>query len=193
MNTAQPIRDKAQLERFKDYYRLEEPNSRNYLFIITSLNTALHVSDVLKLQWRDVYDFNKKAIRAHLSLREEKTEKNTVIFINGNIREALQLHIEAMAKIKPEEYLFAPAYRPDKPISRVQAYRIIQRVKDACGMEGVVSSHSLRKTFGYQACRQGVNPSMLMDIFNHSSYSITKRYLGIEQDERDEVFRDISV
>ncbi len=27
-----------------------------------------------------------------------------------------------------------------------------------------------------------------MNIYNHSSYEITKRYLGIEQTEKDEVF-----
>ncbi len=30
-----------------------------------------------------------------------------------------------------------------------------------------------------------------MDIYNHSSYRVTKHYLGIEQDERDSVFCEI--
>ena len=32
---------------------------------------------------------------------------------------------------------------------------------------------------------------MLMDIYNHSSYQITKRYLGIDQDDKDQVFEKI--
>jgi hypothetical protein len=34
---------------------------------------------------------------------------------------------------------------------------------------------------------------MLMDIFNHSSFEITKRYLGITQDERDSVYLGLAI
>ena len=54
-----------------------------------------------------------------------------------------------------------------------------------------IDYHTLRKTFGYQAWKQGVQPALLMSIYNHSSYEITKRYLGISQDERDQVFMSV--
>ena len=60
-------------------------------------------------------------------------------------------------------------------------------------MMGVVSCHSLRKTFGYHAWRQGVPPVLLMNIYNHSSFQVTKRYLGIEQDDRDRIFKNIEL
>ncbi|WP_270311118.1 tyrosine-type recombinase/integrase, partial [Bacteroides xylanisolvens] len=44
---------------------------------------------------------------------------------------------------------------------------------------GNFSCHSLRKTFG----RQVYNIVKLMELFNHSSVSITKRYLGLRQEE----------
>lgn len=36
----------------------------------------------------------------------------------------------------------------------------------------------------------GLNSALLMSIYNHSSYEITKRYLGIEQLDKDEVYEN---
>ena len=73
----------------------------------------------------------------------------------------------------------------------VQAFRIIKKVAAYYNIPGVICCHSLRKTFGYHAWQQGVQPAMLVSIYNHSSYEVTKRYLGIEQDDRDKIFQEI--
>ena len=92
-------------------------------------------------------------------------------------------------KLSGSDYLFKG--NKNTPISRVQAYRIIRKAADGCELSGVISPHSLRKTFGYHAWKQGTPPVLLMEIYHHSSFSITQRYLGIEQDDRDEVFKNI--
>ena len=46
-----------------------------------------------------------------------------------------------------------------------------------------VGTHTLRKTFGYHARKKGVDISILMEKFNHQSPSMTKRYIGITDDE----------
>ena len=78
-------------------------------------------------------------------------------------------------------------------MSRYQAYRIIRKAAESVGLPEHVSCHSLRKTFGYHAWKQGTPPALLMSIYNHSSYRITKRYLCIEQDDKDKVFCNINL
>lgn len=193
MNTAQPIRNKLELEKLKNYYVTASPNSRNYLLITIGLNTALRISDILSLRWRDVYDDSKKKFRSHIYLTEQKTDKPSKIFINKPLLQALVSYRRSLPvpRRSASEFLFYS--NGTQPLSRVQAYRIIRDAAAACGISGTVSPHSLRKTFGYFAWKSGVAPVLLMNIYNHSSFSVTKRYLGIEQDDRDNVFRKIQL
>ena len=93
----------------------------------------------------------------------------------------------------PEDYLFTKTTNYGRPLSRSQAFRIMKKAAEETLHTSHVSCHSLRKTFGYHAWKQGVPPALLMDIFNHSSYGVTKKYLGIEQDERDSIFMKIDL
>ena len=53
MKLTQPIRDIVELDKIKKYYCDVKPNKRNYLLIVCGLNTALRISDILKLRWKD--------------------------------------------------------------------------------------------------------------------------------------------
>ena len=79
-------------------------------------------------------------------------------------------------------------YESGGAISRIQAYRIIRSDAEALDFRSKVSCHSLRKTFGYHAWKNGVSPAVLMEIFNHSIFAVTRRYLGVTQDDKDEVY-----
>lgn len=194
MSTTQPIRNQEDLQGFKEYYLKEKPCIRNYVLCIMGLNTALRISDILQLKWKDVYDFSRNALLSHITVTEQKTGKINRIAVNNTLTEALmQLSVSHRNPPKSQDYLFQSRKGKNCPLSRSQAFRIIREAACRTGMEQSVSCHSLRKTFGYHAWRQGVPPALLMDIYNHSSYQITKRYLGIEQDDKDKVFLNISL
>lgn len=189
MGTTYPIKTREELDAFKHYYLYRE-KWRNYLLIIMGLNTALRISDMLALQWLHVYDEKNHCYRNHICLIEQKTGKRNQIAINKSLKEALEY---CRNDQKPESYLFCISNDENHPISRCQAWRIVKKAAGETGLDEHISCHSLRKTFGYHAWKQGVPPAMLMNIYNHSSYQITKRYLGIEQDDKDDVFQKIII
>ncbi len=193
MSRTQPIRHTDELIRFKDYYRKEHPNPRNYALIVLGLNTALRISDILKITWGMVYDFENRHYHAHLHLTEQKTGKETMIALNHAVIAALGDLRQSTPLCHRDDYLFNSQKTHNMPISRSQAFRIIKKAAVDTHMPEHISCHSLRKTFGYHAWKNGTPPALLMDIFNHSSYQITRRYLCIEQDDKDEVFFQIDL
>ena len=199
MKITQPIRDIAELKKIKRYYREVKPNKRNSLLVVCGLNTALRISDILKLRWKDVYNENLLSFKSHIDVKEQKTGKKTTVFINNNLKEALASFLKDIIAKKGklcdvmEQFIFLGQKSTDKPISRIQAFRIISEAAKKCLLSHKVSCHSLRKTFGYHAWKKGVSPALLTSIYNHSSYKITTRYLGIDQDDRDEVFELVNL
>lgn len=193
MSTTQPIRDREALQKFKNYYLLNEVNYRNYTLIVTGLNTALRIGDILHLTWNVVFDGERA--REHIELKEQKTGKTNRILLNMELRTVLTT-FRAQAQARHPEgnsYLFVGHRKTDAPLSRYQAYRIIRHAAEMVGLGSNISCHSLRKTFGYYAWKQGIPPAMLMCIFNHSSFQITRRYLCIDQDDKDAVFSSIQL
>ena len=193
MSTTQPIRSKQLLHDFKEYYLTKQPNFRNYTLILIGLNTALRINDILHLSWVNVYCSECSSFYTHLLITEKKKGKETRIMLNRELQKTLQSYRTTQSFVTDTDYLFPSPRKADSPLSRYQAYRIVRKAAEAVGIEDVIRCHSLRKTFGYHAWKMGTPPALLMEIYNLSSFQITKHYLGIEQDDKDAVFRDIQL
>ena len=169
MNTVQPIRDKSIIEKFKN--ELLKKGSRDYMMFVIGINAGLRISDILPLKMKDVKNVT------HIKIIEKKTGKAKRFKINPYLRKEIDKYIDGM---NDDDYLF-PSRKGDKPITRVQAYRILNDVAKKLGIEEV-GTHTLRKTFGYWHYQQYKDVAILQEIFNHSVPSITLRYIGINAD-----------
>lgn len=184
MAATEPIRDKKQLKELAEYY-LKKGQLRNYTLIVMGVCTVLRISDLLSLKWSDVYDEEKQDFRPHITVIEKKTGKVKTIALNRQALAALKLCFPH----KKGDFIFASNRKEERAISRVQAWRIIHAAVVAVGIMGKISCHSLRKTWGYHACiEKQVSPAVIMDIYNHSDYNTTRRYLGITQDDLDKAY-----
>lgn len=180
MNTVQPIRNKREIDRMKRAIG----NPRNKLLFIFGINSSLRISDILRLKVGDVR--NKTAI----TLREKKTGKTKVFRLNQSIIRAVKQYVPADAQ--NSDWLF-PSRTGSKAITRVQAYRILNDAAKRAGLDYEIGTHTLRKTFAYHAYKSGVDLSLLMSVLNHSSQRETLRYIGITQDQVDNVFISVNL
>lgn len=187
------IKDLKKIDKIKKL--LEQDNKIKELVLFTlGLNTALRISDILKLKWCDVIEDDKKTFKKSVHLQELKTDKYKQFAINDNLKDVLKKLIKAI-EINSEDYIFKSngnnAKNKNKAWSRQYAHDFINRYCSRAGIEGNVGTHTLRKTFGYFAYKNGVDIALLMRIFNHSSQSTTLRYIGIEQDNIDDVYLNL--
>ena len=175
MNLVQPIRDKEMLEKMKD--ELRKNGTRDYLFFYTGINTGLRISDIIQLKYNDIRN-NDGSMKTHISIIEKKTKKPKKFpIVNG-----LYIELEKYTRdMQLGDYLFKSQKGTNKPISTTQAYRILTEAANNIGLTEI-GTHSMRKTFGFHHYQQYHDVALLQQIFNHSSPSITLKYIGINQD-----------
>lgn len=190
MQTVQPIKDRDKIEAMKKILRAS--TLRNELLFVLGINTGLRISDLLLLEVSDV--LTKKGIVDRLDLCEKKTKKKRTIALNKKTCRLLERYIE---KERPDtrfdEPLFLSQKGKGRPISRQHAYDILNNAARAVGITERIGTHSLRKTFGYFAYKQGVDLSMIQKLLNHSSQAETLRYIGITQEQMDEVVLNLNL
>jgi len=185
MEYVEPIREKKQIEAFKKI--LKSGNIRDYVFFTIGVNSGLRISDLLTLKVGDVYDGKK--IKDRITVREQKTGKIKNFPISDTVAKSLRDY--EISNKSLEDPLF-PSQKGGRPISRIQAYRILNSAAQGLNLKKI-GTHTLRKTFGYHAYLSGVDISRIMELLNHSSQKETLRYIGINQDELDEIYLNLNL
>ena len=159
---------------------------------VVGINVALRITDLLNLQWKDVINENNNDFR-EIELYEGKTKKYRKIRLNNAAKESLKDLSTVLKGLELEDYIFKSREGKNRPISRQQAFNILKDAAISVGVSENIGTHSLRKTWGYFAWKKGFNPALIMETLNHSNLSITKRYLGIQQDDVNELYKNLNI
>jgi len=190
MEFVQPIRDKKKIQQVKAI--LKGQSYRNYALFTLGVNSGLRVSDLLSLKVSHVLD-EKGRIKDRITLREKKTGKVKDFPVGETAKKALKEYLGDTKNLDKEGFLFPSRKRGNGPISRVQAYRILNEAARLAGLEERIGTHTLRKTFGYHAYKMGLDLSVIQKLMNHSSPAVTLAYIGITQDDLDNVYMSLNL
>ncbi len=181
MNFVEPIRDKNDIEKMKTY--LKNKNERDYILFLIGLNTGLRISDILTLKVKDVNG-------EHINIREKKTGKQKMVLIHPQVKKILKEYTEEKLK---DEYIICSREGCNKPLTRSQAYNILNNAARCVSIEGNIGTHTMRKTYGYHYYKKTTNIVILQQLFNHAHPAITLRYIGINQDILDDEMKKFSL
>lgn len=169
-NVVKPIREKEKIQYIKEV--LLHQSYRNYFLFVFGINSGLRINDFIHLKVSDV------KYADYLKIRERRTNKVRLIKMASTLKNEIDKYIQNMAD---SDYLF-PSRKGQQPISRVQAWKIINDAARRAGINEAIGTHTLRKTFGYHFYQKTRDAAMLQKIFGHTSPSITLRYIGINDD-----------
>lgn len=187
MEFVSPIKDINKINKIKTI--LKEKSKRDFLLFVLGINTGLRISELLSLKIADVWD--KSLPKEFLIVENDKDSLIKTIYLNCKVRQALIDYINSI-DFDDAHYLFK-SKKNNNPISRQQAYRIINTAAKEAGIGDRIGTHTLRKTFGYHAYLKGIAISVIKDRFNHTSPAETLRYIDISEMDENQLKIDVNL
>ena len=176
-----PIKD---LKHVKNIKKLLANSPRDRLLFIMGINSGMRVQDLLGLRVQDVRGLK---LGDSITVKEQKTDKDNYIILNKEIKSALDAYLSERSHAD-EHYLFKSRKGRNYPLTTFRVTRLVKSWAEAVGAKGNFGAHTLRKTWTYQQ-RVVFKTSweILAHRLNHSSPSITRRYLGVATEEVCEI------
>ena len=147
-----------------------EPNRQLALILSVQATIGFRINDILRMKLRDIRG-------SKISFIEQKTKKLQYRQVNIDFVEALQNYADEL-DLGLNDYLFNTTAR--------NIQMILKKVTDYLGYN-YIGTHSFRKFYAVNAYKASNNNlELVRNLLNHSSVSITQRYINVDQDEIDE-------
>ena len=168
----------------------KDENYKMSLLIALGCFTGLRISDILALRWEQILSAEE------FTIIEKKTGKKRVLRLNSQLQQHIQECYEHIQPIGLKAPILVSQKGTVFTIQRINV--VLKEIKKKYRLKVKnFSCHSLRKTFGRQVYNMNSENSelaliKLMELFNHSNVAITKRYLGLRQEEILETYDVLS-
>ncbi|MFW8053174.1 tyrosine-type recombinase/integrase [Vagococcus fluvialis] len=169
-----PIKSKQVLNEFAEEISKTKNGQRDLLILKIGVLTGLRISDILNLK---VADVKNKVITDIIEIKTGKKRQLVLKQLTSDIILYLENYHDGES-----DWLFYAPTENSRQLSSHQYYKILVKVAESLDLD-YVGTHTLRKTFAYHYYQKTRDLTTLMKILNHSSQSVTLRYIDIEQEE----------
>lgn len=171
---------------------------RNKMLFLVGINIGVRASDLCSLRYN--FFLNEDGtFKEFYTLQPKKTKKQkkfVKLYFNQVVKKAITDYIEDYPVKDLNGYLFK-SRKGDGHIKEIPLGKIIKDAAEEAGIKKNICSHTLRKTFGrfvwYNAEDKNKSLVILQTIFNHSSQSVTTKYIGLTDDEVSDVFNELNL
>jgi integrase/recombinase XerD len=170
--------------------------ARDRALFILGIKSGFRISEMLSLKIGDIIHSGRMVDK--VSVRRENMKKKTegrTVRLHPYARKALKVWLAQLREsgyMTSDDFVFQSNRGGNRPISRVQAWRILNSVAKDNGFTGKVGTHSMRKTFAdrvYDALDRDL--VKLQKALGHRNMNSTVQYLGFREEEIDEAIMNI--
>lgn len=157
---------------------------RDKCLYVLGISTGYRISELLSISVYDV--LNKDYVKVSKKNIKGKTESRESV-LNNEAKECIREYL-AERDTKADGPLFISRQGGNKPISRMQAHRILRDSFSKSGLTGSLSSHSCRKSYALNIYEKSNHDLLLVQkALAHSSIMTTVKYLPVNQDKLNRI------
>ena len=154
------------------------PNERIATALVLEGNLGLRISDILRLTPDSIV---RDGERYRLEITEQKTGKQRLFTVPLVIAQYIENYC-LRNSIGRQDFIF--------PITERAIQKQLKIVCDYLGFEGI-STHSFRKWYATEIYRaNGYDITLVQRLLQHSSATVTQRYIGIETQRIEEAIQN---
>ena len=175
---------------------------RNKMLFIIGINIGLRASDLRTLTWDFFFEDmgnGELKFRDGYNLRPKKTRKAgkyVKLYFNDSVKKIINWYISMYPINNLGDFIFKSRVGDDA-ITVNAMWRVIKDAAKEAGIKRNIGTHSLRRTFCRRAYDNAVDKSkallIIQKILNHSSQAVTMQYLGLLNEEIEDVFDSMNI
>lgn len=171
---------------------------RNKMLFVVGINVGIRGSDLATLRWNFFYneDGSKKKYYKIQPKKTRKLKKFVTLYFNDAVWSIIESYLALYPYENLNNYLFA-SRKGDDPITVDGIRKIIKNTAKEAGVNQNIGSHSLRKTFAFHVWHEAEDKEkalvILSYIMNHSSVATTRKYIGIMDEEAEDMFNGLNL
>lgn len=176
--------------------------SRNKLLFVVGINVGLRASDLITLKWNfflDSIEDDEYRFKEFYTLQPKKTrnqKKFVKLFFNNTVKKVVVDYLNEFPADDLDEYMFK-SREGNGSIAATTLWRIVKNTAKEAGINKNIGSHSLRKTWG-RFCFENAEDKtralvLLQKAFNHSSQDVTLHYLGLLDDDIQDMYESVNI
>ena len=158
---------------------------RNRSLFMLGVSVGGRISELLALKVGDVWQ-NNKPVKDLLFDRNivKGGEVSRAVPVNMDGSQAIEAliawHTEIYGDLDPKRPLFPSRKgQGSQPMTRISAHRSLKPAFEAAGLNGKLSTHSLRKSYAQRLYEQTNDIYAVQEMLGHKSVVTTQQYLGV--------------